>query len=217
MSTSTTEVWLIRHGESEANAGLATSNPAAIALTERGQRQAQAVAAAFERVTDLIVCSPYLRTQASAAPARARFPAACYQQWPVQEFTYLDPRRCAETTAAQRQPWVEEYWRRGDPAHCNGGGAESLLELLARVEACAQRLNATPAGFVVLFTHGQFVKTLLWWLLARPASLGPAEMGQLRLFLDALPLPNGAIVPLRIEQDGSPWVGRVRAEHLPAD
>ncbi|HEU4323091.1 MAG TPA: histidine phosphatase family protein [Roseiflexaceae bacterium] len=217
MSTSTRLIWLIRHGESEANAGLPTSDPAAIGLTERGQAQAHAVAAAFERAPDLIVCSPYARTQATAAPTRARFPAARHEQWPVQEFTYLDPRRCAGTTAAQRLPWVEEYWRRGDPAHCDGGGAESLLGLLARVEACLGQLTALPSGFAALFTHGHFIKTLLWRLLARPASVAPAQMGLLRLFLDALPMPNGAIVPLRLGPDGDVWVGPVRTEHLPAD
>src|SRR4051812_43055625 len=61
-----TEIWLIRHGESESNAGLPTSDTAKIALTPRGFAQAECIVAAFTRPPSLIVTSPYLRAIQSA-------------------------------------------------------------------------------------------------------------------------------------------------------
>ena len=61
-------IWLIRHGESEANAGLPTSDVALIELTEKGHQQAQKVASAFTQAPSLIVTSPYIRTKQTAQP-----------------------------------------------------------------------------------------------------------------------------------------------------
>lgn len=67
------QVWLIRHGESVSNADLPTGDPAESALTEKGFRQAELIAAAFVGQPDLIVISPYLRARQTAVPTRSRF------------------------------------------------------------------------------------------------------------------------------------------------
>jgi len=56
-------VSFIRHAESAANAGVATSDPGTISLTQLGHEQALAVSRYFGTTPDLIVCSPF--------PARA--------------------------------------------------------------------------------------------------------------------------------------------------
>lgn len=56
----------------------------------------------------------------------AAFPTAPFETWPIQEFTYLEPARCANTTVAQRKEWVEAYWARSDLAFTDGAGAESF-------------------------------------------------------------------------------------------
>ena len=66
--------WLVRHGESAANAGTATTDPATIPLTPRGHDQAERVAVALSERPDLIVVSPYLWTRETAEPAMRRFP-----------------------------------------------------------------------------------------------------------------------------------------------
>lgn len=101
-------VRFIRHAESAANAGAATSDPASIPLTPRGHDQALAGSDSFSAAPDLIICSPFLRVQQTAAPTCVRFTAAPVQTWAVQEFTYLAPARCAHTTAEQRRPWVAQ-------------------------------------------------------------------------------------------------------------
>ena len=74
----------IRHGQSTGNAGLPSPDLASIALTELGHAQAHAVAAAWIETPALIVTSPYLRTQQTAAPTIARFPDVPVEVWPIE-------------------------------------------------------------------------------------------------------------------------------------
>ena len=150
--------WLIRHGESAANAGAATSDPASIPLSEAGWAQASSIAGSFPRRSDLIVVSPFLRTWQTAEPTRNRFPDVPVETWPVQEFTYLSPNRCIGMTAAQRRPLVEAYWRRCDPEYIDEPGAESFSAMLQRVRQMRERLAVHPTAFIAVFTHGQVMQ-----------------------------------------------------------
>ncbi len=150
--------WLIRHAESAANAGAATSDPASIPLSEAGQAQALAIAAALPRQPDLIVISPFLRTRQTAEQTMSRFPDVPVETWPVQEFTYLSPSRCADMTAAQRRPLVEAYWQRCEQEHVDGPGAESFSAMLVRVRWLRERLATHAADYIVVFTHGQVMQ-----------------------------------------------------------
>lgn len=87
-----------------------------------------------------------------------RFPDVPVETWPVQEFTYLSPSRCIDTTAEQRRPQVEAYWHRCDPDHDDGPGAESFSAMLGRVRDLQNRLVAHPAGRIAVFTHGQVMQ-----------------------------------------------------------
>src|SRR5713226_5749395 len=76
-------VWLIRHGESQSNAGLPTLSPVFPGLTKRGIVQAESIAQAFTRVPSLIITSRYKRTKQTALPTTERFPNAKQGQWVV--------------------------------------------------------------------------------------------------------------------------------------
>lgn len=158
------KVRLIRHGESAANAGEPSRNHASIPLTTKGLEQAQVVARSFTNAPGLIVASPFLRAQATALATTALYPAAAFETWPIQEFTYLAPARCLDTTLAQRRGWVEAYWQRSDPAFSDGDGAESFLDLVARAMHFLDRLAEQPANDIVSFSHGQFINTVAWLL-----------------------------------------------------
>lgn len=67
----------IRHGESTGNFGIPCDDLARITLTKKGLRQARKVAEAWTEPPSLIVTSPYLRTQQTAAPTIERFPSVC--------------------------------------------------------------------------------------------------------------------------------------------
>ncbi|SFM19007.1 Histidine phosphatase superfamily (branch 1) [Pelosinus propionicus DSM 13327] len=56
------KVWLIRHGQSTANAGAATENHITIPLSVDGQEQAKQISLSFQETPILIITSPFLRT-----------------------------------------------------------------------------------------------------------------------------------------------------------
>ena len=151
----------VRHGQSTGNVGVPCHDLALIELTEFGRQQAQAVADGWSETPDLIVTSPYLRTRDTAAPTIARFPDTPVEVWPIQEFTYLQPSRWNGSASAARRPYLVNYWKVGDPAYCDGEGAESFSTLLRRAEAALGRLAALPASSLVyVFSHGQFIQAV---------------------------------------------------------
>ncbi len=79
-------------------------------LTDLGWRQSREVAASWTDAADLIVTSPYLRTQQTAAATIERFPNVPVEVWPIQEFTYLQPSRWNGTLSSERMPYLERYW-----------------------------------------------------------------------------------------------------------
>src|SRR5512133_1990184 len=117
-------VYFIRHAESESNAGMRTEHPATIRLTKRGIEQARLTSQIFINTPDLIVTSPYLRTQTTAAPLIERFPGTPHVEWWVQEFTYLDPSYWNGTTFHERQLVAHAYWERSDPRYRDSDNAE---------------------------------------------------------------------------------------------
>jgi 2,3-bisphosphoglycerate-dependent phosphoglycerate mutase len=159
------EVWLIRHAESTANTGAATYSPEVIPLTGKGFEQAQAVAGKIVQRPDLIVVSPFLRSQQTAAPLIARYTDVPVQEWKVQEFTYLAPDRCHNTTLTERKPLVDAYWSRNDPDYRDGPGAESFADLMSRAQTTVAQITKSEDVFVVMISHGQFIRAVIWLLL----------------------------------------------------
>src|SRR5215213_4492085 len=184
-----TEIWLIRHGESESNAGLPTSDTAKIVLTPRGIARAQYLAASFTRAPSLVITSPYLRAQQSAQPTIKRFPEVRLEEWPVHEYTYLSHASRHNTTLAGRRPQIDAYWERCDPGYLNGDGAESFVALVARAKHTLERIKDLDDDFVAIFSHGLFIRTLLWVLLAEPAQIDAAIMRRYRSFISGFSVP----------------------------
>ena len=109
-----TDLLLVRHGQSVSNAGLRTVRPHLTELTAVGEAQARLTAAALPEPR-LIAVSPYHRARATAQPFIERWPAVSRVEWPVQEFTFLDPSAWDDTTASDCRPAVEAYWERAEP------------------------------------------------------------------------------------------------------
>lgn len=210
-----TEVWLVRHAESEANAGLATFDVASIKLTTRGQEQAALLCDALPASPNLLVASPYARTVETARPMLRRCPMGL-DIWPIQEFTYLSRDRCEHTTPEQRRPWVQAYWERSDPEHLDGEGAESFAGFLNRVRAALTRLEDLDAPLVVLFGHGLFMRAALWQLLTGVTRIDAAAMRAFRSFQLGVAVPNTAIIRLWLEAGRAPRIGPLSVAHLPS-
>ena len=155
-------IYLIRHAESVSNAGLATDKVHEIPLTEKGIQQSIDLLERIPEKPDLIVVSPYLRAQQTAMPLIEKYPDVPVEIWDVQEFTYLDEHRCAGTTPDERLEIRKEYFAHNDPDFIHGKGAESFNQMLKRVDEMFVKLRKIePHKFVVIFTHGQFIRTVL--------------------------------------------------------
>lgn len=135
---------LIRHGESAGNAGLRTADHRTIPLTERGREQAEALALTWEVMPDVIYLSPFRRAQDTAQPTIQRFPSAQLRTSDdLQEFTYLSPATCVNTTKDERRPRVDAYWARLDPTYVDGADAESFARLAERTHLFPARRPRT--------------------------------------------------------------------------
>jgi 2,3-bisphosphoglycerate-dependent phosphoglycerate mutase len=214
-------VWLIRHGQSESNAGLPSTDWRRIPLTDLGQRQAEHVAGVFAVPPRLIVSSPYLRARQTAQPTISRYPGAACEEWPVQEFSYLRPLDGQATTSHQRAPEVQAYWERADPRFSEPG-AESFDGLLGRVTSFTERLSREEAGPVAVFTHGIFMRAVAWALLTGvggPGGDSPTsdDMRRFRRFTSLYPVPNAGVLELRYYPgESAPALTGGTTFHLPA-
>ena len=149
---------LVRHSESEGNIGLPTASPASIVLTQRGHQQAETLAKLVVEVPDMIVVSPFIRTQQTAAPLMGRCPEVRVEIWDVQEYTYLNPLKYVGTTENERGVFARSHWERCDPLWNDGGGAESFVEFIARVDTALSRLRSAEGQWTMVFSHGYFIK-----------------------------------------------------------
>lgn len=160
-SALTRRATFIRHGESMANIGQWDGGFAEIPLTNLGEKQSEILAAKWPAAPDLIVVSPYLRTQQTAAPTIARFPDVPVETWPIHEFTFWDPAYWGSDSAEDTFEMVERFWRRADPDFRHAEGTENFRDLLGRTEAALAKLAARDdAQHVLLFTHGHFMQAL---------------------------------------------------------
>lgn len=157
-------VRLVRHAQSTANAGLATTSPDSIPLTELGHSQAKILADHIASSPDLIISSPFERAIHTALPTAERFPDTPFEVWAIEEFTYLSPGRLAGTTQADRKPLADGYWQTGDMELIDGPGAESFIELLQRAKVMLDRLAAADANQILAFSHGQFIRAVAWFI-----------------------------------------------------
>lgn len=151
-------VWIYRHAESVANAGGRTRDVADIPLSPKGVEQAHALAVSIEAAPEVIVNSPFLRAAQTAAPICDRFAAADRYVWPIEEFTYLDPAACVNTSWVERKPLIDAYWARLDPHHVDGPGAESFAMLMERARAFLAQLTTIDTAHAVFVSHGQFMQ-----------------------------------------------------------
>jgi 2,3-bisphosphoglycerate-dependent phosphoglycerate mutase len=214
-------VWFIRHAESESNAGLPTRDPASTRLTAKGEQQAQQIAEFLPQAPALIVTSPYIRTKQTAQPTLQRFAAVPQAEWLIQEFTFLAPRKYQNTTSIQRYPMVEAYWQRCDPFYVEEEGAESFVDLVGRVEQVRSQIlqfshqtqDKDNNPFIVAFSHGRFIRAIVWVLLMRPQTIDRKSMQQFQAFSESVLVPNGTILKVQAQGD-EVWLSSLQTAHM---
>lgn len=208
-------IFLIRHGESQANAGLATIDPENVALTPRGYAQAECIANFLRSYTslNLIVTSAYLRTKQTAAPTKKVFRTIPEEEWEVHEFTYLWSMHGEQSTAEERKPLVDAYWEQCQPSFVDNLGtgsfkSESFKVFIGRIQAFLRRLKDAAYDRrenIAIFSHEQFITAVLWFIDRRPVEISSEEMRDFRDFFNLNRIPNGAIVEVKVRRSHDAW------------
>jgi len=209
-------VFLVRHAESESNAGLRTENPSGIALTSRGRQQALFVRDALRLRPRLIVRSNYIRTFQTAQPLLESLSEPEASIWPVHEFSYLDVDRCANTNYEERTRWRDEYWDRLDPMLVDGKGAESFLDFMKRVDHALDELRREPADPIAVFTHGIFIRGMMLRAKYPNLPICSETMALFHRVRSALPIPNASVTEMLVI-DGNISIGRTSVDHIPPE
>jgi broad specificity phosphatase PhoE len=212
------EVFLIRHGESQSNAGEPTSDPENVVLTLRGREEAACVTKYFlqkEISLDLIITSSYRRASETAEATQEYFPSASVElSRDVREFTYLLSMHHKVSTVKERRPQVEDYWNRLDPTYKDVPGSESFESFITRVRRFIVRLRKENRGNIAAFSHEQFITALLWLLDRRPSCISPQAMDDYRGYFQRNRIPNGGIVRIRVCPEQPSWEHELIKKHL---
>jgi 2,3-bisphosphoglycerate-dependent phosphoglycerate mutase len=194
-------ILLIRHGESQANAGVATLHPKTVELTEKGWEQARSIAEYLyqEKPLDFILISSFRRAKQTALPTLALFPSVPREVSPVHEFTYLGLQHNIPSTVKERLPLVQNYWEECKPWTVKGQGSESFADFIKRVKQLQLRLKERRYPSVAVFSHEQFICAFLWSLQQGWLNLTQNDMKGYREFFLANRIPNGGIVQVQFD------------------
>lgn len=198
-----TRVFLLRHGES-ADPTVFHGAESDVGLSERGRRQAEAVAEVLAAYRpDVVVSSAMRRARETALPIARACGRALIEE------PLLHERRVGALSGTvfsrTEGVWPETLrrWTSGDTAYAPEG-AESFDDIRNRVRPVWDRLTTTFAGqTLVVVAHGVVCKALLLSLLP---GYGPGDWDRLG------PIRNVALSEL--VRDEGPWQA-VRLNELP--
>jgi broad specificity phosphatase PhoE len=195
MSHTPTTVYLIRHGQSQANVGGITLANPVVPLTELGQLQAQALAPLLPASPATIWASPFRRALDTAAPYCARMGRSAATHDDLREFETVDTAQMSGSSSTEREAVVARYWIKSDPEQRTGPAAETFREFYDRVaRARSQFLPSLPDG-TIIFGHGMWMALLFWqiWGFEKIDHIG---MSLFRRFQLGFPTPNTSVYRL---------------------
>jgi probable phosphoglycerate mutase len=169
------EIWLVRHGETEWSRSGAHTGRTDIPLTDAGRVQAEAIGRRLAgRRFGLVLTSPLARAQETCR--LAGYGACAQVDGNLREWDYggYEGRTTAEIRR-ERPDW--SLWRDGVPE------GETLAQVAERAERTIARVEPVLAREdVLLFAHGHLLRILA----ARWAKLAPEEGARLVLGTAAL-------------------------------
>jgi len=152
-----TELWLIRHGETDWNLARRIQGWRDIELNELGRRQARRLAERLGdegHVFDAIYSSDLKRAHATALSVAERLGMDVRVEPGVRERRFGVLEGLAMDDMDAHEPEASAAWRARDPDHGLGGG-ESLREFHRRVVQAMDAIAARhPGRRVLAFTHG---------------------------------------------------------------
>src|SRR3954469_8106746 len=149
-------LYVVRHGQTAANAAGQLLGRADVPLTDIGRRQAEALASALGPV-DRVVTSPLQRARDTAA-AFGR-PVEVDDRWTELDYGIYDELTLGEVPTEMWQKW------RGGAEYVPPEG-ESLASVGRRVRAACDDVAASAAeADVVVVTHVSPIKAAVAWVL----------------------------------------------------
>ncbi|MFD2645486.1 histidine phosphatase family protein [Pseudomonas japonica] len=153
-------LYVVRHGETWANAEQRYLGSLDPALTETGRQQARALARALPAQFDALVVSPRLRALETASILNQELQLAprimeCFRERDVGVFEGLTQ---AEARARYPQLWSRNITRQWDAGPTGG---ESIAEVVERVREGLLELASTyPSHRLLLVAHGFVAKVI---------------------------------------------------------
>jgi broad specificity phosphatase PhoE len=185
-------LFLIRHGQSQANVGGVTLDNPLVPLTELGERQALVLAGLLPPAAPAIWSSPFKRSLDTAAPYCARLGVAAAVHAGLREFETIDTQHMRGTPSTAREAALARYWLEADPDGRTGPAVETFREFHERVAVVRTGwLPSLPDG-TVIFGHGMWM-ALLFWQLWGFEQVDRLAMVHFRRFQLGFPTPNTVI------------------------
>jgi len=151
-STSSPQIWLIRHGETEWSASGRHTGTTDIALTEQGRKQAASLAPLLATQSfDLVLTSPMQRAidtcRLAGLGEKAEIEPALHE-W---NYGIYEGRKTAEIRE-QVPDW--SVWTSPIPE------GEDAMQVGERARALIDRVLRREARHIALFSHAHFLRTL---------------------------------------------------------
>lgn len=200
------KIYLIRHGQSQSNAGQGKPRPNIdIELTTLGHQQAERVADwlihNIAEPIQTIYVSQYRRTQQTAQPLLSKLQRQADILPDLHEFNYLSFQQVQHLAFSEVYHIAEQFWQTADVQQRAGDDAESFATFMHRVERTYQQFCQFDSGTYIVFTHGIWISALKWFLLGQSIDT-PKAMQRFHDFEMAIRPKNGDIQLLQIGQNG---------------
>jgi broad specificity phosphatase PhoE len=207
-------VFLIRHGQSQANAGGVTLENPVVPLTELGALQARTLAALLPNATPAVWSSPFKRALDTAAPYCERLGVSAKIHPDLREFEVIDTLSMRGCPFAEREAVLTRYWLAAEPDVRTGPHGETFREFHERMSHLRRDILPTLPDGSVIFGHG-LCMSLLFWQLWGFEKVDQAAMIHFRRFQLGFPTPNTVVYGLtQVAPDQ--WALRVNESALRA-
>ena len=175
-------IFLVRHGQTAANASGLLPGREDPPLTDLGVRQAAAAGPAVAGVSR-VVTSPLRRARETASALGLAVPVEVDHRWTELDYGELEGRRFAEVPTETWRRWRE------DPTYSPPGG-ESIDAVGRRVrDACEGLAVDSASADVAVVSHVSPIKAAIAW------ALGVGDEVAWRMFLDVASISRVATGP----------------------
>lgn len=164
--TGTVTFYVVRHGETEANRGGVFQGHMDVPLSDRGRKQAEAVAGALSEVRlDVVYSSDLSRAAETAKAIMAHQTCALVLDRRLRE---IHGGRCQGHVREETEAMFPEFMRafERDPVNTRRPGGESFADLSERVQRSLDDISEWNAGrpggaTVAVIGHGGVIRAIL--------------------------------------------------------